>query len=83
MKRLIVSITLLSIASLLLPFAFAQSITAEAVGQANLRAAPDVNSEQVGEILSGMRYPVIGRSEFYPWVLLGDPTTQEPFWLGV
>lgn len=53
--------------------------TAEAVGQANLRAAPDVTADLVGEISAGARYPVIGRSEFFPWVLLGDPATLQPF----
>lgn len=53
-------------------------VTAEALGQANLRAIPDVNSDLVGEIQNGTVYPVIGRSEFYPWVLLGDPQTERP-----
>lgn len=52
--------------------------TAEAVGQANLRAAPDVTSDLVGEIRAGARYPVIGRSEFFPWLLLADPVTGQP-----
>ncbi len=54
------------------------TVTAEALGQANLRAAPDVSSELVGQIVSGRSYPVIGRSELYPWVLIADPTTQQP-----
>jgi beta-lactamase class A/uncharacterized protein YraI len=53
-------------------------VFAEAVGTANLRARPDVNADQVGEIAVGIRYPVIGRSEFYPWVLLGQRETYEP-----
>jgi uncharacterized protein YraI len=53
-------------------------MTAEAIGQANLRASADVNSTQIGQIQAGTRYPVIGRSELYPWVLLGDPTTLRP-----
>lgn len=52
--------------------------TAEALGQANLRAVPDVASDLVGEIRAGTRYPVIGRSEFFPWFLLGDPATSQP-----
>jgi hypothetical protein len=32
----------------------------------------------VGEITSGTRYPVVGRSEFYPWLLLGDVETAAP-----
>lgn len=53
-------------------------VTAEAIGQANLRAATDVNSRQIGQITTGTRYPVIGRSQFYPWLLLGDPGTLRP-----
>lgn len=53
-------------------------VTAEAVGQANLRAMPDVNAALLGQIQAGTRYPVLGRSEFYPWLLLGDPATNQP-----
>lgn len=53
-------------------------VTAEAIGQANLRANTDVEAERIGEIASGTRYPVLGRSEFYPWLLLGDPVTNQP-----
>lgn len=53
-------------------------VQAEAVGQANLRSATDVNALLVGQISSGTRYPVIGRSQFYPWLLLGDPATFQP-----
>jgi uncharacterized protein YraI/beta-lactamase class A len=78
-KRLTGCLIILSIILVALPLA-AQStgVTAEAVGQANLRAAPDVNSTLVGEIQSGTSYPVIGRSEFYPWLLLGDPASSAP-----
>jgi uncharacterized protein YraI len=60
--------------------AHAQSsgVTAEPLGQANLRAQPDTASDKLGEIFSGTRYPVIGRSEFFPWVLVADPNTQQP-----
>lgn len=54
------------------------SVTAEAVGQANLRAMPNVEATMLGQIVAGTRYPVIGRSEFFPWYLLGDPTTNQP-----
>jgi len=54
-------------------------VRAEALGQANLRSIPSVeNSEIVNEIVAGTQYPVIGRSEFFPWVLLGDPATLQP-----
>lgn len=53
-------------------------VTAEAVGQANLRTSPNVEAPKIGEIFSGAQYPVVGRSEFFPWLLLGDPTTSAP-----
>lgn len=53
-------------------------ITAEAILEANLRATTDVSSNLVGSIQNGTRYPIIGRSEFYPWVLVGDPETGLP-----
>jgi uncharacterized protein YgiM (DUF1202 family) len=61
-------------------FTAAQSngVTAEAVGQANLRSTTDVNADLLGQITSGTHYPVLGRSQFYPWYLLGDPNTQAP-----
>ncbi len=53
-------------------------VRAEALGSANLRAAATIESPIVGEIRAGSRYPVIGRSEFYPWLLLGEPGSQLP-----
>ncbi|MFN8374271.1 MAG: serine hydrolase [Anaerolineae bacterium] len=53
-------------------------VYAEAIGQANLRASTDTSSALLGQILSGTRYPVIGRSQFYPWLLLGDISSQQP-----
>lgn len=52
-------------------------VFAEAIQQANVRARPDVDADLVDQIFAGTRYPVIGRSEFFPWVLLGNPDT---FW---
>ena len=77
MKRFIPILALIVLASTFAAFA-QQSVTAEALGQANLRAASDVNADLVGEISSGTLYPVIGRSELFPWLLLGDPVTQQP-----
>lgn len=56
----------------------APAVRAEALGSANLRAAATIESPIVGEIHAGSRYPVIGRSEFYPWLLLGEPASQLP-----
>jgi uncharacterized protein YraI len=53
-------------------------VTAEALGQANLRATPDVNSAQLGEIRAGTRYPVLARSQFYPWIVVADPASLQP-----
>jgi len=65
--------------ALLLQQVLAQSpVTAEAVNQANLRANPDVAADALGQITAGTTYPVVGRSELYPWVLLGDPITAQP-----
>lgn len=52
--------------------------TAEAIIEANLRASTSVESALMGQIRAGTRYPVIGRSEFYPWLLLADPLTMQP-----
>lgn len=53
-------------------------VTAGALNQANLRAQPGLEFDIVGQIVAGTRYPVIGRSEFYPWVLIADPATSQP-----
>ena len=54
------------------------SPTAQAVGQANLRAAASIDSAIVGEIRTGTRYPVLGRSQLYPWILLGASDGDTP-----
>ena len=41
-------------------------IQLEALERANVRSAPDVNSERLGEIVSGEFYPVLGR--FFRWI---------------
>ncbi|MEP6988618.1 MAG: serine hydrolase, partial [Chloroflexota bacterium] len=69
---------MLFIAIPLLTSAQTNTVTAEAVGQANLRSTTDVNADLLGQITSGTRYPILGRSQFYPWYLLGDPSTQAP-----
>lgn len=61
-------------------FSVAQNtgVVAEAVGTANLRAGIGTDTEVIGTIQSGVRYPVIGRSAQFPWVLLGDIVTFAP-----
>lgn len=56
------------------------SVYGEAKGEANLRSriGTDTDETIIGKIQVGTRYPIIGRSEFYPWVLLGDVNTFQP-----
>ncbi len=56
-------------------------VMAEALGQANLRAAAAVESDLRGEIFRGRRWPVLARSEHYPWYLLGDARGQALGWV--
>ncbi len=53
-------------------------VVAEAKGSANLRAGIGTETEVVGAIETGTRYPVIGRSAQFPWLLLGDVVTFAP-----
>ncbi|MEZ4666756.1 MAG: serine hydrolase [Anaerolineae bacterium] len=81
-KQIFISLVSIFCAALLLSMPVLVSgqgsaVTAEAIGQANLRAATDVSAALLGQISAGRRYPVIGRSQFYPWFLLGDLTTQQ------
>ncbi|MEO8393481.1 MAG: serine hydrolase [Chloroflexota bacterium] len=64
--------------SMIVVHAQTSPVTAEAIGQANVRAAPDVNADLLGQIMSGAQYPVIGRNDLYPWSLIADPNTQQP-----
>ncbi len=56
-------------------------ITAEARGQANLRAAASLESALLGEIRQGQRWPVLASSEHFPWLLLGDATGEPLGWV--
>jgi len=53
-------------------------VYAQAVGQANLRAADSIEARLVGEIRAGVQYPVLGRSQLYPWLLLGEFESARP-----
>ncbi len=57
------------------------AVTAEARGQANLRAAAVLESALLGEIRQGQRWPVLARSEHFPWLLLGDAAGQPLGWV--
>lgn len=80
MRRLILGMFLASVMVFISTITWGQTqVTAEAVISANLRSSPGVDgSEIIGEIFSGTAYPVIGRSEFYPWLLLGESSTSNP-----
>ena len=54
------------------------AVTANPFGQANLRAEASIDSARLGEIRAGAAYPVLGRSQFYPWILLGAPDSRAP-----
>ncbi len=53
-------------------------VYAQAIGQANLRAEDHIEARLVGEITSGSNYPVLGRSQLYPWLLLGELDSGQP-----
>lgn len=53
-------------------------VYAQAIGQANLRAAADIEARLIGEIRAGARYPVLGRSARFPWLLLGEGDADRP-----
>jgi uncharacterized protein YraI len=79
MKISTIILTILVFSVAILTFAQQNTgVSAQALGQANLRADDNVDSDLVGEIASGINYPVIGRSQYYPWLLLGNPDTFAP-----
>ncbi len=79
MKLLFLLFGLLIAAWVVVPLAAqTPAVTAEAIGQANLRAFPSTEADLLGQIAAGTRYPVVGRSEFFPWLLLGDPASTQP-----
>lgn len=80
MKKTFILITLCLCFMAIPVLAFQQNtgVTAESQALVNLRANTSIEADLVGEVTPGTRYPVLGRNEFYPWLLLGDPTTQTP-----
>lgn len=80
-RKTLLSLTIVTIVCAFLGAAvFAQTgVIAEAVGTANLRTLPGTeDTEIIGMINAGTQYPVIGRSEFFPWVLLANPANNQP-----
>lgn len=53
-------------------------VRATAQDRVNMRSDPNLDGAILGEMEVGLAYPVIGRSEFFPWVLLGNPSTLQP-----
>ena len=78
MRLSIIITTLCLFAALSLAQQPGTGVTAAAIGQANLRAAASIEAQLVGEITAGASYPVLGRSQFYPWLLLGEPGVYAP-----
>ncbi|MCA9883363.1 MAG: serine hydrolase [Anaerolineae bacterium] len=75
-------IVLMLVPGLLLLFQTAQAqlsnVNATASNEVNIRAGTGVDFDQVGQMIQGTSYPVIARSEFYPWLLIADPVSLEP-----
>jgi len=81
MRRIVLSAFVVLIFALPLFAVFGQQPTgiyAEAILEANVRAAIGTDAQVVTKITAGTRYPVVGRSQFYPWLLIGDPSTFQP-----
>jgi len=68
----------LFLASFIAVIAQSYGVTATAVNPVNLRAGTGIDFDRVGELTPNTSYPVIGRSEFFPWLLLGDPVSLSP-----
>ncbi len=51
-------------------------VMAEAIKQANVRSGPGLDFPQVATIVSGTKYPIIGRSARFPWYLIALTDTN-------
>jgi len=81
MRKIIIALAVAAAVILVLANSAAAQYTgvvAEAIGTANLRAGVGTDTEVVGDIATGIRYPVVGRSARFPWLLLGDPVSFTP-----
>src|SRR5450432_3853023 len=54
----------------------ASSVVVEAIQLAKVRSGPGVDYDELGQIVSGATYPLIGRNSHFPWYLIQLPTTQ-------
>jgi uncharacterized protein YraI/beta-lactamase class A len=53
------------------------TVLAEAINEANVRVGPGIEYTAIVMIKAGTRYPVVGRSALYPWVLIQVTDTQQ------
>src|SRR5260221_2535674 len=51
-------------------------VVVEAIKLAKIRSGPGINYPEMGQIVSGTTYPLIGRSDHFPWNLIALPDTQ-------
>lgn len=81
MKQFVIGMLLLGSMLLLAPLrqsAQNSTVTAVATDTVNYRNQPSVEGDLLGQLVVGTPYPVVGRSEFFPWLLLGDPVSLQP-----
>ena len=76
--RVTVVVLLVLLVSMATPAQQQTGVVAEAIGQANLRADHNIEAALIGEIRAGTRYPVLGRSAGFPWLLLGESDSGRP-----
>ncbi len=51
-------------------------VVVEAIKLAKIRSGPGINYPELGQIVSGTSYPLIGRNQYYPWYLITLPDTN-------
>jgi len=54
----------------------ASSAVVEAIQLAKVRSGPGIDYAELGQIVKGTTYPLIGRNSHFPWYLIALPTTQ-------
>src|SRR5258708_38784432 len=54
----------------------ASSVMVEAIQLAKVRSGPGIDYPELGQIVTGTTYPLIGRNSHFPWYLIALPTTQ-------
>jgi len=51
-------------------------VLVEAIKLAKIRSGPGITYPELGQIVSGTTYPLIGRNDHFPWYLIVLPDTQ-------